>query len=305
MSSRTGLAGLAGRLWHAPTLLLSFAALSWSGNFIVGRAVRDSVPPVALSFWRWTVGLLIILAFAWPHLRRDWPTLLRHWRILAVLSAAGISAFNTLIYLGLQSTTALNAVLMQSAMPLVILLFSFALHRERTHAVQMLGIAVSLAGVAAIASQGSLAALLALSLNVGDAWVLAAVVSYALYSTLLRHRPQVHPLSFVAASFALGAVMLLPLLAWEIAAGHTLKLNAAAIGAIAYVGLVPAVLAYLCFNRGVQLFGPNRAGQFMHLMPVFGSLLAVGVLGERLELHHMLGIGLIAIGLLLGVRTRR
>jgi drug/metabolite transporter (DMT)-like permease len=305
MSPRPGLAGLAGRLWHAPALLLSFAALSWSGNFIVGRAVRESVPPVALSFWRWTVGLLLILAFAWPHLRRDWPALRRHWRILLVLSAAGISAFNTLIYLGLQSTTALNAVLMQSAMPLVILLFSFALHRERAHAVQILGIAVSLAGVAAIASQGSLAALLALSLNVGDAWVLAAVVSYALYSTLLRHRPQVHPLSFVAASFGLGAVMLLPLLAWEIAAGYMLTLNVAALGAIAYVGLFPAVLAYLCFNRGVQLFGPNRAGQFLHLMPVFGSLLAVGVLGERLEPHHLLGIGLIGVGLLLGVRAPR
>jgi drug/metabolite transporter (DMT)-like permease len=305
MSPRIGLAGVAGRLWHAPTLLLSFAALSWSGNFIVGRAVRDSVPPVALSFWRWTVGLLIILAFAWPHLRRDWPLLRRHWRILLLLSAAGIAAFNTLIYLGLQSTTAINALLIQSAMPVVILLFSFLLHRERTHAAQILGIAISFAGVAAIASQGSLAALMALSLNIGDGWVLAAVVSYALYSTLLRHRPQVHPLSFVAASFALGAVMLLPLLAWEIAAGHTLKLDAAAIGAIAYVGLFPAVLAYLCFNRGVQLVGPNQAGQFLHLMPVFGSLLAVGLLGERLEFHHILGIGLIAVGLILGLRAGR
>lgn len=305
MSPRTGLAGLAGRLWHAPNLLLSFAALSWSGNFIVGRAVRDTVPPVALSFWRWTVGLLLILAFAWPHLRRDWPTLRRQWRILLLLSAAGIAAFNTLIYLGLQSTTALNAVLLQSAMPLVILLLSFALHRERAHPVQVLGIAISLAGVAAIASGGSIATLLTLSFNIGDAWVLLAVVAYALYSTMLRRRPEVHPLSLLAVSFGLGALMLLPLLAWEIAAGLAIRLNVASIAAIAYVGLVPAVLAYLCFNRGVQLIGANRAGQFLHLMPVFGSLLAVGLLGESLELHHVAGIGLIGAGLFLGLRGGR
>lgn len=295
--------GIAARLWHAPYLLLALAALFWSGNFVIGRAVHGAVPPIALAFWRWTGGLAIVLAFAWPHLRRDLPALLRDWRLVVLMSAFGVAAFNTFVYIGLQTTTALNALMVQSAMPLLILLLSFILFGERARPLQLAGIVASLAGVAVIVSHGSLEALLHLSLNAGDAWVFAAVASYAYYSAMLRKRPPVHPLSFVAASFALGALILLPFYLWEHLSGRTLPLTGEAFLAIGYVALFPSVLAYLCFNRGVELIGANRGGQFLHLMPVFGSVLAVIFLGELFQLYHAIGIALIAAGIALATVT--
>jgi drug/metabolite transporter (DMT)-like permease len=291
--------GVLGRLWRSPYLLLGLTVLFWSGNFIVGRAIHGTVPPIALAFWRWTGALALVLPFAWPQLRHDLPILVRHWRGVVVLSAFGIAGFNTMIYLGLRSTTAINALLLQSAMPLLILAASFALFGERAGRGQLLGIAASLVGVAVIAGRGSLEALVALSLNAGDSWVLAAVVSYALYSALLRRRPPVHPLSFLAASFAVGTAMLLPLFLWEHLAVARVQPGFVAALSIAYVALFPSTLAYLFFNRGVELVGANRAGQFVHLMPVFGSVLAILVLGEQLYLFHVAGIALIALGIVL------
>ena len=287
------------RLWRAPALLLALAVLFWSGNFVVGRAVHEAVPPVALAFWRWTGGLVLVLAFAGAHLRRDLPMLRQRWKTVLVLAVFGIAAYNTLVYLGLRSTTAINALLMQSAMPLVILLFSFLLFGERARPMQLLGVVASLAGVAVIAGRGSPSALFDLSLNVGDAWVMAAVVSYALYSAMLQKRPTVHPLSFLAATFAVGAATLLPIYVWESATIAPLRPSVTAFLAIGYVALFPSFLAYLCFNRGVELIGANRAGQFVHLMPVFGSILAIAFLGEAFHAFHAVGIGLIAAGILL------
>jgi drug/metabolite transporter (DMT)-like permease len=292
------------RLWSMPHLLLAFTALCWSGNFIVGRAVHMSVPPVALAFWRWSGAFLLVIGFALPHLRRDWPRLMRHWRRLLVLSALGVAAFNTGVYLGLQTTTALNALLLQSAMPVLILLASFALFRERTGPVQLGGVALSLAGVAVIVGQGAPAAPAGLALNPGDAWVLAAVAAYAVYSALLRRRPDVHPLSFLAATFALGSLMLLPFHLAEHLGGRPAALDAPTLLAIGYVALFPSVLAYACWNRGVELIGANRAGPFVHLMPAFGSVLAVLLLGEAFRLFHALGIALIGAGILLAARRR-
>ena len=295
-----------GGLWHSPYLLLALTNLFWSGNFVIGRAVHETVPPIALAFWRWTGGFLLVLAFAWPHLRRDLPVLVSRWRMMLVFSLFGVACFNTMVYLGLGSTTAINALLLQSVMPLVILLCTFLFFRERAGPVQWLGILVSLAGAAAIAGHGSIASLVKLSLNRGDAWVLAAVVAYAVYSALLRKRPAVHPLSFVAVTFAFGAAMLLPLYVWESAAARPLPVSTPALAAIAYVALFPSLLAYLCFNRGVELIGANRAGQSVHLMPVFGSVLAVVFLGEMFQAFHAVGFALIGAGIVLAtIGSRR
>jgi drug/metabolite transporter (DMT)-like permease len=267
----------AARLWHAPWLLLVSASLFWAGNFIVGRAVHETVPPFGLAFWRWLGSLALVLGFAWPHLRRDAPVLRRHGVVLLLLAGLGISAYSALTYLGLGSTPAINALLLQSAMPLVILACGFALFGDRAGPLQLVGIAVSL--------------------GAGDVWVLVAVICYALYSTLLRKRPPVHPLSFLAASFALGAALLLPGYVWEHLAGAPTRPSAGAVLAIGYLALFPSCLAYMFYNRGVELIGANRAGQFFHLMPVFGTLLAVMLLGEPFELHQAVGILLIASGI--------
>ncbi|MFV0294782.1 MAG: DMT family transporter [Hyphomicrobiaceae bacterium] len=291
--------GLSSVLWHSPYILLTFAVLFWSGNFIVGRATAGVVPPVALAFWRWTIGLALVCCLGARHIRRDWSTLKRSWRILLVLGALGIAAFNTLVYVGLQTTTAMNALLMQSAMPAVILAAVFLLHSERPSAGQAIGVAISICGVVAIAARGDLQTLAALSINAGDAWVLAAVVAYAVYSALLRKRPSVHPLSFLAAIFTIGSAMLLPLYLHEHLMVAKVQPVPLAYFAIAYVAIFPGFLSYLLYNRGVELVGANAAGHFMHLMPIFGSVLAIAVLGEHLALFHVIGAALIGSGLML------
>jgi len=283
-------------------LLLMLPPLFWSGNFILGRFVAGEVPPVALAFWRWTLGALITLPFAWRHLRRDWPVFRRHWPMVLLLSALGIAAFNTLVYIGLGSTTALNGVMMQSAMPVLIVLMSFFLFGDTITVVQMAGIAVSLTGALTLIAQGDPAVLAGLRFAVGDLWIFAAVLAYAAYTALLRKRPTVHGLSFVVVTFAIGALMLLPLYVWEGMSGHPLRLTPVSVGAIAYVSIFPSILAYLCFNRAAALIGPNRTGLSIHLMPVFGSLLAILFLGEQPHWYHAAGIALIAAGILLATR---
>jgi drug/metabolite transporter (DMT)-like permease len=286
------------RIWNAPVLLLVVAVLFWAGNVVVARGVSGSVPPVALAFWRWSGAFALVLAIAGGQLRRDMPAMVRNWRAMLVLTAFGIAAYNTLLYVGLQSTTAVNASLMQSAMPVLIIASGFLLFRERVSLLQIGAVLTSVAGVLVIAGRGSLDALLSLSFNTGDLWVFVAVITYAIYSTLLRKRPAIHPLSFLGATFALGALMLLPFYLYEHQSGQEIKTSVATLTAMTYTSVFPGFLAYLFFNRGVALVGANRAGQFMHLIPVFGSILAVIFLGERLYTYHVLGIVLIAAGLL-------
>lgn len=294
-----------GRLWRTGWVLLLLPPLFWSGNFVLARGMRADVPPVALAFWRWAGAFVLCLPFAWPHLRRDLPVLWRHRWVTLVLSATGVAAFNTMIYTGLQTTTALNAVLLQSAMPLFILVWGALLFRDRPGPAEVAGILVSMVGVVVIAGRGSVETLAGLSLNPGDVWVVGAVIAYAFYSALLRQRPVVHPMSFLAVSFALGAAMLVPLYAMELGEGRHIVAGVPAALTLVYVAVFPSLVAYLAFNRGVDLVGSGRAGQFVHLMQVFGTLLAVVFLGEHLQTYHAVGIGLIAAGLLLANRRAR
>lgn len=293
-----------GGIYNWPYLLLVLATLFWSGNFVLARAVRLDVPPVGLAFWRWLGSSLLVVGFAWPHLRRDWPTILGHWRIILLLSVLGITLFNTLVYTGLQFTTAINAVLMQSTMPVIIVVMSYLFFGERVTPVQTIGVALSLAGALAIVAQGNVQTLLGLSLNAGDALVFIAVVGYAAYSALLRQRPVIHPLSFVAVTFIWGVGVLSPFYLWEHFSGRIMVFDTVTLLSVAYVAIFPSILAYLCFNRGVELVGANRAGLFIHLMPVFGSLMAIVFLGESLRWYHGVGIVLILSGIILATRRK-
>ena len=292
-------------LYNLPYLLLPLAVLFWAGNFVIGRAVRADAPPVGLAFWRWTGAFCIVIAFAWPHLRQDWPALRKHWPIITLLAFLGIGSFNTLIYTGLQSTTAINALLLQSLMPVLIVLFSFLLFRDRVTWLQGVGIAVSVAGAFTIIVQGDLEVLRSLSINRGDLVIFTAVALYAGYSALLRKRPPLHPLSFLAATFFLGALMNLPFYLAETAGGRPVQINGPMLLAVGYVMVFPSVVSYFCFNRGVDLVGANRAGLFIHLLPVFGSIMAVAFLGEHFTGYQAAGIVLIASGILLATRTGR
>ncbi len=259
--------------------------------------------------WGWRSGAgparsASLLFSAWPHLRKDWPAIRKHWPIVVLLAALGIGAFNTLIYTGLQWTTAINALLLQSLMPVLIVLFSFLLFRDRITWIQAIGIAISVTGAFIIIMQGNIEMLCSLSLNKGDLIVFVAVLSYAGYSTLLRKRPSMHPLSFLAVIFFLGALMNLPFYVWESAAGRPVVVNRAMLLAVGYVMIFPSVVSYFCYNRGVDLIGANRAGLFIHLLPVFGSIMAVLLLGERFQWYQAVGIVFIAVGIFLATRTR-
>ncbi len=287
------------RLWHNAYLLLTLTMLFWAGNSIVGRGVRDLVPPGALVFWRWLLGFLIVLPFAWPYLKRDRAVLAAKWPIMLLLGLLGGAAFNTLLYSGLQYTEALNSLLIQSAQPPFILLATFLLFRERAGLARIAGMLLSVVGVLAVLSRGDLHLLLGLRFNPGDTLILLAVLLWVLYSVLLRFRPAVHPLSFLAATAAIGWIAVLPLYLVELAGGRHIVPVPASFAALAYVAIFPSLIAYAFYNRGIELIGPGRAGIFLNLMPVFGALLAVGFLGETLTLAHGLGIALIGLGILL------
>lgn len=280
-------------------MLLALTMLFWSGSVVVGRAAADLVPPVLFTALRWSGALLIAVPFAWPHIAADWRALWARKWIVALLSLLGVVAYNILVYRALQSTTAVNALLMQSVTPLAVLFATLLLFRERTGWVQIAAIVVSVLGVLVIAAGGSLETLRSMTFNFGDGLVLLAVVVFAVYSAVLRLRPAVHPLSFLAATFVIGLMVLVPLAILEYQAGARLVASLPAFLAILYAGVFASFLAILFYNRGVELVGATRAGQFSHLQPVFGTLLAVGFLSESLQLHHFAGITLIAAGLVL------
>ena len=218
---------------------------------------------------------------------------------MLLLSAVGIASYNTMCYIGLNSTTALNVLLLQSAMPLVIIVWGFALFGDRPSPRQALGVALSLFGVMEIAGRGSMQVLFNLQINPGDLWVLVAIVVNGPYYVLLRRRPPVHPVSFLVAAMGIGSCMMLPFMLAEFAGGARIHGGAPAWLAMAYIAVFPSLIAYLFFNRGVELIGATLAGQSMHLMPLFGSILAVMFLGETFRLYHAIGIALIGAGILL------
>lgn len=291
-------------LWHSAWSLLAAANLFWAGNIILGRGLAGHVPPITLSYIRWTGAFLIALAVAWPRFKADLPVMLRHWPTMLLLSATGIACYNTMSYIGLNSTTALNVLLLQSATPLIIIVWAFALFRETPTPRQAAGVLVSLLGVAVIAGRGSLSVLAQLQINRGDLWVLSALGIYAFYCVILRKRPMVNSLSFLVAAMGIGSCMILPFMLWEVASGARIHGGAGTYLGIAYTAVLPSFVAYLFFNRGIELIGPGPAGQSMHLMPLFGSVMAVLFLHERFRLFHAVGIGLIAAGILLASARR-
>jgi drug/metabolite transporter (DMT)-like permease len=291
------------RFFDQVWLLLMLPPLFWASNAIVGRTVAGAVPPVGLAFWRWTLGALLVLPFALRHLAADAVVLRRQWAITGALALLGIGVFNTFVYIGLNSTSVLNSVMMQSGIPPLIVLMTFLLFRDRISRLQGAGIALSLVGAMTLISKGDIGALARLEFNPGDLWIFAAVICYAGYTALMRRRPDVHPFSFLFVTFALGAAMILPFYLGETWSGRPFQPTALAIGATVYVALFPSILAYLCFNRLVAVAGPNRAGLCIHLVPVFGSLLAILFLGETLHVFHVAGIALIATGIVLATRA--
>ena len=289
-------------LANQPYLLLSITALCWAGNAIVGRLAAGHIPPVTLSFLRWSIAFVIILPFAWKHLKRDWGAIRARLGTMIVLSVTGIGAFNTLQYWALEHTQALNTLLLQSAGPLFVAMWSLILLGVRLTPAQASGIALSLTGVLVILLHGDLTALTAIEFNKGDIIFTVALGIFGLYSVLSLKRPKIHGLSFVGFTFGCGAACLIPLLIWELLSRPVMQLDAMNLLTLFYVAVFPSTLAYLCFNRGVQLIGANRAAPFFHVVPVFGSAMAIVFLGERPQLFHIIGFALVLTGVFVASR---
>lgn len=291
------------RFFTNPYLLLTLTVLSWSGNMVVGRAIRGDVPPLTLAFWRWVIAFLLVLPLALPHLRTQWPLLKQGWKAIIVLGLLGVGGYNTFAYLALRDTTATNAALLNSFIPIVTIAISWAFLGKHLRRIEGVGVLISLCGALTIVSHGNIDTLIHLNLNIGDLWMLAAVAVWAVYTVGLAWRPAgVHPMLMLAAMTLVGLLALAPACAWEMAQGRHVNWQPSAFAALAYVGIFPSFIGYIFYNRGVAEVGANKASLFIHLMPVFGTLLSAVFLGEVPYWYHYLGITLIFGGIWLTMK---
>jgi drug/metabolite transporter (DMT)-like permease len=281
--------------------LLALTMLIWAGNWVIGRALREAIDPVTLNFWRWAIAALALLPFALPQLAGRGEAIRRNIGLLLLLALTGVALFQTLVYLGLRSTTAVNGVLLNSSQPLFILLCSWVLERERATPRQVVGMLVSFAGIVVILARGNPAALLELELHAGDAWILLAMPIWGVYSVLLKRRPpELEGIAFLFVLSMIGMAMLAPFYALELLRSPPAGLpSPAAVGAVLYVALGASVAGFIFWNRGVMVVGANAAGFTLHLLPAFGTMLAIALLGETFALHHASGIATIVAGVVL------
>jgi drug/metabolite transporter (DMT)-like permease len=281
-----------------PYLLLSLAVLSWAGNWVIGRAMRNEIGPVAMGFWRWTLALALILPLCWGELRAKWPAVRHHWWRLALLGVLGAIGFNTMVYVGLQYAQTTNSALFNSVVPIYIVLISWLAFGERISYRQGIGIAVSVLGALTIVTRGNPLSLFEVSFNVGEIWIAVAMLLWAIYTILLKWRPrELSAIAFLGAMLLLSLPALLPFYAWELFQRGTFDVSLATVATLAYYATVPSVIAYLMWNRGVAQVGPTRAGLIVHLLPIFTVVLAVIFLGEQLHAFHYIGAACVFLGI--------
>lgn len=276
--------------------MLALVMLLWAGNSLVGRAMRDDIPPFTLSFVRWLLACTLLLPLVFRQFRADLPAMLRQWPVVVALGVIGVAGFNGFLYKGLHYTTATNGLLMQAAIPALVLLIDRMIFRVRPSGWQLSGVMLSTLGVALIVFKADVAAITQLQFGEGDVLVLCGVVGWAVYTALLRLRPAVAQASLLAATFIIGALTMTPFALTEWQAAQQIVWTPSVFGAFIYVAIFPSVIAYFLYNRAVAEIGPGRAGQAISLMPLFGALLPTFVLHEPLHRYHLIGMALILGG---------
>jgi drug/metabolite transporter (DMT)-like permease len=285
-------------------LLLALANLFWGGNWVIGRALRDAIEPVTLNFWRWVIAALILAPFAWPALAANRAAIRRSAGLLVLLALTGVALFQTLIYVGLKTTTTVNAILLNSSSPLFMLLCSWAIERERANGRQIAGMLISLAGILVILSRGEPRSLLQLEFHAGDAWILLAMPIFGIYSVLLKRRPpELGGVVFLFLISVAGVMLLAPAFALEALHAPPRWPTAGEAAAVLYVAAAASVGAFICWNRGVAVVGANAAGFTLHLLPAFGTLLAMVFLGESFHGFHAAGVATILAGVIVATRA--
>lgn len=280
--------------------LLALSNLLWSGNWVIGRALREAFDPISLNFWRWLVAILVMAPFALAATRKNLAVIKTRIGFYALLALTGVAGFQCLVYLGLESTTAINAVLINAAGPLFFILCSWILEREKASARQIAGMLISFLGIVIIVCQGEVARLAQLEFHRGDLWILIAMPLWGLYSVLLkRSPPELRGIAFAFVIGALGVAMLLPVYALYPMTRPASIPGGAEVASVLYVAIAASVIAFLCWNRGVAVVGANAAGFTLPLLPAFGTLLAIVLLGESFHGFHAAGFATILAGVAL------
>ncbi len=285
-------------------LYLVITALAWGANAVAGKLAVGHISPMLLTTLRWAMALTIMLCFALPRVSRDRAVIRQNLPLLFAYGAIGFTSFNVLLYSALQYTTAINVVIVQSGMPMVIFLANFAFFHVRVSGAQGIGFALTLAGVLVTASSGSFARLLALEVNFGDALMLVAVLLYGGYAVALRYRPKIHWQSMMTVTAAAAFVTSLPFALWEYLDGAMIMPEARGWALAVFTAIFPSIISQVLFIRGTEIIGSNRAGLFMNLVPIFGTLMSVMILSETLETYHVAAMALVLGGIGLAERGK-
>lgn len=285
-------------------LVLIIATLCWGGNAVAGKLALGHVSPMVLTFLRWTLAVAAITAISVPQLVRDWPVVRKRLPYFFALGAVGYTCFNAALYSALKYTSAINVAVIQAGIPMVIFALNFLLFRTRILGGQIIGFFLTIAGVALLASHGDLLSLLKLEMNVGDAIMLLAVLSYAIYTVMLRWKPVVNWRSLMAIPALAAMISSVPLMWWEVAHETALWPDAKGWVIAAYTALFASLIAQIFFIMGVERIGPNRAGLFINLIPVFGTFLSVLILGETLHPYQVLALALALGGIAVAERKK-
>lgn len=298
---------LAGRAFRGTTdnayLLLIIAPLLWGGNAVAGRMATADWQPFTITSARWLCAVIFLLPFTLGSLKRDWPLIRQHALVLFLLGSLGMAGFNLSMYLALNYTTAINVSIEQASMPMLIILANFIFLSQRVRWLQIVGLVLALLGVLVTTTAGEPVRFFSDGLNRGDAIMLVGCLFYAGYSFGLRWRPPIHWMSFLWVIALSAFIMTIPFAAWELQQGNFRMPSTSGWMVLLYVVIFPTVVSQLCFARGVELIGSNRAGLFLNLVPIFGSLLAVLLLREQFEWYHLAGLTLVLLGIALAERA--
>ncbi|MCD2180151.1 DMT family transporter [Rhizobium sp. C1] len=285
-------------------LFLLTTALIWGGNAVAGKMAVGHVSPFLMTLIRWVIAFGLIVTISVPQLRQDWPAIRRNWLYLLLMGATGFTGFNALLYTALHYTSAINAVIEQAGMPFVIFVANFFIFRMRATGGQVVGFLLTLSGIALTAANGDLQTLLSLKLNFGDLLMLFAVLVYAAYTVGLRFKPELHWKSMMAATAGGAMIAAIPLGVYEWWNGAAQVPDAKGWAVVAFIAIFPSLFAQTLFVRGVEIIGSNRAGLFINLVPIFGMLLSIGLIGEPLHVYHIVSLVLVLGGIVMAERNR-
>ena len=282
-------------------LLLVLAALFWAGNFIVGKfATLFEIPPLTLNVFRWLSVWIILIPFTYKEIYSNLPEIKKNWFVISFMGVITISTFNSVVYFALNHTQVINAVLVLAAIPAATIIFSSLMHIEKANIFQLIGLFLSIIGIGSIISNGDIQKILSLNFNKGDLWMLVCVITWSLYSTLLKkNKFKFSQFSLIQLMVSVGLLFLIPQLFYEKSIGLEVNFNKAFFTILFYVVIFPAIAAYYCWQKGVEIIGPNRASMFIQLMPLFSAVMAIIIFNEKFELYHFAGAIFIVSGIYL------